>query len=60
MVLRKVDIKDWSSAVAKQFTIHSIPHINLYDGKGQLVYDGGFSAEAVKQAITKAKTAAGK
>ena len=55
VVLRKVDIVNWGSAVAKQFNIRSIPHIKVYDGTGKIVYEGGFSPEIAKQAVAKAK-----
>ena len=31
--LRKIDIKDWYSDVAKQYEIRSIPALWLYDGR---------------------------
>ncbi len=30
--LRRIDIRDWSSPVAKQHKINSIPRLVLYDG----------------------------
>ena len=30
--LRKIDIDDWSSPVARQYEIRSIPELRLYEG----------------------------
>jgi thioredoxin 1 len=55
VVLRKVNIVNWGSAVAEQFSLKRIPHINVYDDTGKLIYNDGFSLEAVTAAIKKAK-----
>jgi thiol-disulfide isomerase/thioredoxin len=34
--LRKIDIKDWESPVAKQYGLHSIPSVWIYDTNGRL------------------------
>ncbi len=41
LVLRKVDIKDWRSPVARQYSISSIPHLKLYGPEGHLIAEGG-------------------
>ena len=35
--LRKVDIVNWESEVAKQYDLHSIPNVRVYDRKGKQV-----------------------
>jgi thiol-disulfide isomerase/thioredoxin len=37
IALRKIDIVNWNTAVARQFNIHSIPQVNVYDRSGRLV-----------------------
>lgn len=37
IALRKMDIVNWNTAVAKQYNIHSIPQVNVYNRGGQLV-----------------------
>jgi hypothetical protein len=37
--LRRVDIKSWDSAVARQYNIRSIPHLRLYQN-GILIAEG--------------------
>jgi thioredoxin-like negative regulator of GroEL len=34
VVLRKIDIVNWRTAVVQQFNIHSIPQVNVYDRSG--------------------------
>lgn len=40
LVLRRIDVKSWSSPVAKQYRIRSLPTVRLYDGRGKLILDG--------------------
>jgi thioredoxin 1 len=47
LVVRKVDIIDWKSAVAQQYRLRSIPHLKLYDGEGYLVHEGTAGAVLV-------------
>ncbi len=37
IALRKIDIVNWNTAVVKQYNIHSIPQVNVYNRGGQLV-----------------------
>ena len=39
-VLRKVDIRSWSSEAARQHGIQSIPQLWLYDGTKLVTTDG--------------------
>lgn len=56
IALRKVDIVSFDSAVAKQYHIHSIPRVEVYGRKGQLVGTvSGASAEQVRQYVAQAK-----
>jgi hypothetical protein len=46
VAILKVDIDDWSSPVARQYKLSSIPYFMLYDGNGNLV---GRGDEAIEQ-----------
>ena len=37
--LRKIDIDEWSSPVAQQYDIRSIPHLRLYEGRKLVTKD---------------------
>jgi thiol-disulfide isomerase/thioredoxin len=37
IALRKIDIINWNTPVVKQYGIHAIPQINIYDRSGKLV-----------------------
>ncbi len=57
IALRKIDIVDWGSAVAKQYKINVIPRVEIYGRKGQLVGTvSGASAEEVRRYVAQAKT----
>lgn len=57
IALRKIDIVDWTSPVAKQHNITSIPHINIYNRAGKLVGTvNGVNAEKVQRYVAQAKT----
>jgi thiol-disulfide isomerase/thioredoxin len=57
IALREVDIVDWKTAVVKQFDLHSIPQINVYNRGGQLVGKViGEDVEKVKNYVAQAKT----
>ena len=36
LAVRKIDIVRWDSPVAEQYGLNSIPHLKLYDERGQL------------------------
>ncbi len=56
IALRKIDIVNWNTAVAKQYNIHSIPHVNVYNRGGNLVGTvGGANVEEVKRYVAQAK-----
>ena len=40
LVLRKINIVGWKSAVVKQYKINSIPHFLIYDKEGKLIREG--------------------
>lgn len=40
MAILKVDIDDWSSPVARQYRLSSIPYFLLYDGNGNQLGQG--------------------
>jgi len=57
IALRKIDIVNWNTAVVKQFNIHSIPHVNVYNRGGRLVGTVvGADVDKVKSYIAQAKT----
>jgi len=57
IALRKIDIVNWNTAVAKQHNIHSIPQVNVYNRGGRLVGTVvGVSIEEVKRYVAQAKT----
>ncbi len=40
VALRRINIKDWESPVAKQYEIKSLPHLIMFDKKGKQVAEG--------------------
>ena len=57
IALRKVDIVDWKTAVVRQYNIHSIPQINVYNRGGRLVGTVvGADVQEVKRYVAQAKT----
>jgi thiol-disulfide isomerase/thioredoxin len=57
VALRKIDIVNWNTAVAKQYSIRSIPQVNVYNRGGDLVGTVvGVNPEQVKRYIAQAKT----
>jgi thiol-disulfide isomerase/thioredoxin len=57
IALRKIDIVNWNTAVAKQYNIHSIPQVNVYNRGGNLVGTViGTDVEEVKRYVAQAKT----
>jgi thiol-disulfide isomerase/thioredoxin len=56
IALRKIDIVNWQSAVAKQFDLHTIPHVNVYDRSGKLVGSvSGAYPERIQSLVAQAK-----
>jgi len=57
IALRKIDIVNWKTAVARQFNVHSIPQANVYDRAGSLVGTVvGADIDAIKRYVAQAKT----
>ena len=57
IALRKIDIINWESPVAKQYEVHSIPRVEIYNRTGKLVGTvRGVSPEEVKKYVAQAKT----
>jgi thioredoxin 1 len=57
VALRKIDIVDWKSAVALQYSLHGIPTIAVYNRRGALVGTVvGGNVEQVKRYVAQAKT----
>lgn len=55
LVMRKVDIVNWESAVAKQFAINSIPRVQVYGRDGNLVGTSSNNPDAIKKLVARAK-----
>jgi len=57
IALRKIDIVDWKTAVVRQYNIHSIPQVNVYNRGGRLVGTVvGADVQEVKRYVAQAKT----
>ena len=57
IALRKIDIVNWKTAVVKQYGIHSIPQVNVYNRGGNLVGTVvGADVEQVRRYVAQAKT----
>jgi thiol-disulfide isomerase/thioredoxin len=57
VALRKIDIVRWGTPVARQFNIHSVPQVNVYDRGGRLVGNVfGVDFDQVKAYVAQAKT----
>ncbi len=55
LVMRKIDIVDWNTAVAKQFAINSIPRVQVYGRDGNLVGTSGSNTDTIRKLVAKAK-----
>jgi thiol-disulfide isomerase/thioredoxin len=56
IAVRKIDIVDWTSPVAKQYKITALPQINIYNRAGKLVGTvNGVNAEKVQRYVVQAK-----
>jgi thioredoxin 1 len=56
IALCKIDILNWSSPVARQYNIHSIPCVVVFDRKGQMVgVMRGVDPDALNQYIAQAR-----
>jgi thioredoxin 1 len=56
IALRKIDIVNWKTAVTRQFNIHSIPQVNVYNRGGRLIGTVvGADFEKIKQYVAEAK-----
>jgi len=57
IALRKVDIVNWRTPVARQFNLHSIPQVNVYNRGGILIGTvNGADFEQIKRYVAQAKT----
>jgi len=57
IALRKIDIVNWRTAVARQFKIYSIPQVKVYDRSGHLVGTvRGVDLEKIKSYVAQAKS----
>ena len=57
IALRKIDIVNWKTAVVKQYSIHSVPQVNVYNRGGRLVGTVvGADVDKVKSYVAQAKT----
>jgi thiol-disulfide isomerase/thioredoxin len=56
--LCKVNIKDWESPVAKQFSLRGIPHVRVFGRDGRQVGQGTSGLEQIKALVEEARKAA--
>lgn len=57
VALRKIDIVRWGTPVAEQFSVHSVPQVNVYNRVGGLVGTvRGVDFDSVKRYVAQAKT----
>lgn len=57
IAVRKIDIINWGTPVVKQYNIHSIPQVNVYNRGGRLVGSvAGVNLDQVKRYIAQAKS----
>jgi thiol-disulfide isomerase/thioredoxin len=57
IALRKIDIVDWTTAVVKQYNVHAIPQINVYNRTGKLIGTVvGPDKEKVQRFVAQAKS----
>jgi thiol-disulfide isomerase/thioredoxin len=56
LVLRKVNIDNWSSPVSKQYGIRAVPFLQVYDRRGNKIGDlTGFNSEFFESLISRAR-----
>ncbi|MFA7369688.1 MAG: thioredoxin family protein, partial [Kiritimatiellales bacterium] len=55
VTLRKVDIGDWGSSVAKKYNITSVPNVRVFDRQGRMVGSPTCDPNQVAQCIEQAK-----
>ena len=56
VAVRKIDIIEWGTPVVKQFNIHAIPQVNVYDRAGKLVGTVvGVDVNKVQRLVAQAK-----
>jgi Thiol:disulfide interchange protein len=56
IALRKIDIVNWKTAVARQFNVLSIPQVNVYNRGGNLIGTvNGPDLDAIKRYVAQAK-----
>ncbi len=57
IALRKIDIVNWNTAVARQYNVHSIPQVSVYNRDGRLVGTvNGVRVEEIRRLVAEAKT----
>jgi thioredoxin 1 len=56
IALRKIDIVNWKTPVARQFNVYSIPQVNVYNRAGSLVGTvNGADIDKIKSYVAQAK-----
>jgi thiol-disulfide isomerase/thioredoxin len=57
IALRKIDIVNWKTPVARQFNVYSIPQVNVYNRAGSLVGTvNGADIDKIRSYVAQAKT----
>ncbi len=55
VLLRKINIVDWGSAVAKQYKIQFVPNVRVYDKQGQMIGDPTPDYNQIAEYVGKAR-----
>ncbi len=55
VLLRKVNIVNWGSAVAKQYKIQFVPNVRVYDQQGQMIGDPTPDYDQIVEYVGKAR-----
>ncbi len=56
IALRKIDIVNWNTAVARQYNVHSIPQVSVYNRDGRLVGTvNGVRVEEIRRLVAESK-----
>jgi thioredoxin 1 len=57
IALRKIDIVNWGSPVATQYHVNTLPQVNVYNRKGELVGTvRGADVESIQRYVAQAKS----
>jgi thiol-disulfide isomerase/thioredoxin len=55
VILRKINIVNWTSPVAKKYEIQFVPNVRVYDKQGKMVGEPTPSYEAIEASVNQAR-----